>query len=280
MKNELDKETKAMLEGLIGDFSFLTSMIYDLSIKFEGVKAPERVALSTYFLGHIFDCSFSTLALLPYNEHSKIDEENFDIFFHLSIFRNIIEAINNMYYFSLEQITPDEEKFRSLLFEIHLDSEAKKIASLLGFNQTLKEIDEEKVEERKEEMRNNSFFKSLNLGLQKELLQGKRYSHLTQYDLAEKRGMKKDYFNGIYKFLSGYTHSVPIAINTFVTSKIQNFSKNFYATFLALILQSINWSISDMLLRMGDLWGYDIARKDSLEIVFHYYTLYHEDNQE
>lgn len=279
MEKELESNLNSDLESLIHDFSFLTSMIYDLSMKFEGMEAPKRVAMSTHFLAHVFDCCYSTLILLPYNEHSKIDNKNFDIFFHLSIFRNIIETLNNMYYFSLENISPIEEEFRILLFSIHKDSEAKKIATYLGFDQSLEAMDEEQASKRKEKMKNNTFFLSLPIGFQKELLKGKIFSHLTQYELSEKRGLEKNFFSGIYKFLSNYTHSAPLALDTIATSKIHDFSVNLYSSFLALILQNINWSISDMLLRMSDLWEFDIAREDSLRIVSRYINIYNEEEE-
>ncbi len=102
-------------------------------ISFENISAPIRKVISTHFLAHIGDSCVSILKLLPYNELFATDDKEFAVFFNLSLFRNIIEATNNLYYFSLEDISEEESNFRLLLFSYHNELETLNMAELLLF---------------------------------------------------------------------------------------------------------------------------------------------------
>jgi len=269
-KNLLEEDIKESLSDIISDFELIVKMLHEMSYKFENVTAPIRKAISTHFLAHIGDSCVSILKLLPYNELSATNDKEFAIFFNLSLFRNVIEATNNLYYYSLEEITEEESNFRLLLFYYHNELETLNMAELLSFETTIKEIDVKQIEEKKYEILKDPIYLSLDKNLKKLIIDGKRYSHLTQTEIAKRRGIDFKYFRGLYKLLSGYTHSLPFAMDSIAVSTVHNFSINFYASILNIVIYFLNSCLADILLRMGKFWDLHLSKSDESEIVYEY----------
>lgn len=153
-----------------------------------------------------------TIHLESFKRNLKIDSKSrIDISVLASIARMLIEAHNILSYFCDTSITTAEVEFRSWLYILHYDHDVLAILKKLEFT------DQDSIVSRFSmtngmsisKLEGNSYFKSLSVKEQKQLLLG----HKAVYWRGRRpKGspFPKETEEGIYKLLSNYVHSFPL----------------------------------------------------------------------
>jgi len=102
------------------------------------------------------------------------------------------------------------------------------------------------------------------------LIDGKRSTHLTQFDIAKRRTLGLDHFKGMYKLMSIQTHTAPLSINFNVVGARFNNRNEFSITLIELTLNYSSHFVAEVIQSISNLWNFKFAKKESEAIVTDY----------
>ncbi|WP_313035007.1 DUF5677 domain-containing protein [Acinetobacter sp.] len=127
-----------------------------------------------------------------------------------SLTRNIMECYQTLFYLCFDDVSNEELKARKYLFNIH-DYYSRRtffsfVPEAIENNRENIEIEEFVINQ----LKGNSFFKTLSEQQQKNYLKGKNAFFISREEIEEKEGVSKDDFRFWYKFLSSNVHSYPM----------------------------------------------------------------------
>lgn len=256
------------LENLADDFELITEIGYDLSQKFDGVDTDNRrKKVSTYYLAKIVPECISQLKILPWSSFSD-REDLFDFSSFCSLGRNIIEAANLHWYYCVDEVSKTEIEFRFLLYDYHDLTTIYRLGAFLGT--TPEDLNTLKTKRHKTrgKIEAHSIFNELGNETKRQIIKGRKCSHLSQTELSMKRALDMDFFNGIYKLLSNNVHSTPSAISTMVHTRIHG--KELEEAYTVLLLTYVPSFVADMIKTIGKMWDLEFAKTESEEIIEHY----------
>lgn len=264
------KEIKTVLD----DFIVLTEIGCDLSQHFGGLYVQdERKTRSTHYLAKIIDNCFSILKLIPENKYSTENEKYLDVSSVLSLSRNLIETSNIFWYLIGEKNSELEFELRTDILKYH-----DYISMEIIFNQLLFENESanylnEKKNEYKIKIENNPNFQLLDKNSKNLIVNGKKSTILTQFEIAEKRGINLQDFKAYYKLMSVHTHSSPTAITNLVYTQGVDQQSNIDSIILSLVINYNSYFLATLIKTVTELWEMRFAKSASKKLVEKYAVL-------
>jgi hypothetical protein len=256
------------LQELIADFDLITEIAYDLSQQFDGVNTDNRRGkVSTYYLAKMVPECMSLLRLLPGSRFTA-SGDLFDFPSFCSVSRNLIEASNLHWYYSVDNISLEISEFRFLLYDFHDYRSMIHIGEFIGVGEHELNVLRTKYAELKNAIKNNSVFDEVSSDVQRQILKGRKCSDFDQTEIARRRGLDIEEFRGVYKLLSTNTHSTPFAINAVVDERLRGEGGN--EAFACLILPYVAKFVADTIRTTGLGWGIEFAKEKSEKVIEFY----------
>jgi len=138
----------------------------------------------------------------------EIERERFcDVSSVASLCRNLIEASNRLFYFSVEQIPIDEAKMRLNIYEYSGAYAHKGILKFLnGSPEILKELEND-IARLKTELENSVAFQKLPRDVKRRILDGQQAQTVSHAQIAKQRGHNEFVFRADRQYLSSHIHS-------------------------------------------------------------------------
>lgn len=261
------------LKNLASNFELIVEIGYDLSQKFDGVDTDNRrKKVSTYYLAKIIPECMSLLKILPWSRLSKDDIFDFSSF--CSLARNIIEGSNLHWYYCVDEIGEAEVDFRFMLYDYHDNTTIYRLGEFLGDSPEELSGIEAKRKNIRIQLEANPIFCALDEAARKQIIKGRKCSHLIQAEIAKRRGLDVDFFNGVYKLLSSNVHSTPSAIRSIVHARV--FGRDLEEAYTGLLLTYVPSFVAHMINEIGKMWGLQFALNGSEEIIRNYSDLLYE----
>jgi hypothetical protein len=272
LKKTPSSEDKLGFEYLL-DFQTLNEIGFHLSQKFNGLTVDSLIKTkSTHLLAKIIDNCFTLLKLIPESNLDKFKDGYLDFHSTLSLIRNIIEQANNHWYLIVDQTSKEESDLKFLLFDYHDTLSLELIRKNLFLDEGTDEFLNEQKTVLQTAIETNTAFKLLDRNKQKMILKGKKSSLLTQFEIAEKRGINLEEFKSYYKLMSTSTHSSPTSLKILAFENINDSKKPNELT-EGLLFMSLNYCcffLADLIKSTSDLWGFEISNKEAKEIIEKY----------
>jgi hypothetical protein len=196
----------------LSDLNVLIKGTFQLSVWLTELKGDTRKRIVSILFAKINLCALSITKLLPPDSKShaakEMERERFcDVSSVASLCRNLIEASNRLYYFSVEPVREEEAKMRLKIHEYHAVCGHKAIMKFLNLDeQRRKELDRE-LAKLKVELEALEQFQKLPANIKKRIFEGKQGEALSQPEIAKRRGRNEGAFRADYKYLSSHIHS-------------------------------------------------------------------------
>jgi len=270
--NELKEEwLDGVDDDIIDDFDLLVEIAYDLSQQFEGVTTKDkRKVYATHLLAKSVHSCFALLKFFPESKFNKFSDPFIDFSSVASLSRNLIELTNIHWYLTVDNCTTQEQELRLSVFDYHDSFSMKFITERLNFNETDINILNNRIKSIKDVIEKNSHFQSLSKNVKKMILDGKRSSVLTQFEITEKRNIDIEEFKGYYKLMSVETHSSPTSIGLLSFTRSYDGDWEMYSAFSYLLLHYTAAFLADLIKTTGEMWGFEFAKEQSEEVVKEY----------
>ncbi|MFQ5791255.1 MAG: DUF5677 domain-containing protein [Acidobacteriota bacterium] len=127
--------------------------------------------------------------------------------------RVLMETYYVFFYLCADIVNQDEENFRFALWQYH--SEAERLRMLQTFGSRDPRLAElrHNVEQLKDRLLDDAFYKSLKLSQRRRLRNGERGLHLTNAELSARARIEPNYYRSVYKLLSQYVHTYSFSIS-------------------------------------------------------------------
>lgn len=130
-----------------------------------------------------------------------------------SLCRNLIEAYHVLLYVVSPPEDEEDREFKEALWEYHEAFERHAMLSIsLPNSKRLPEASRPLIRCR-ERLQRSSRFQQLSSGYQKELLQGRKFSTLSNIELSKAAGISESLYRAEYKYCSTFAHSSPFSIS-------------------------------------------------------------------
>jgi hypothetical protein len=257
--------------NIISDFELLTEIGCDLSQHFGGIYVNDEIKTkSTHLLAKAIDNSFSILKLIPDSKYSEGKEHYFDISAVFSLCRNLIELSNIYWYLIDDKIEQDEFEFRTDILKYHDYISTDFIFNRILYDEKNVEYLENKISEFSEKIKNNSHFEKLDKQTKKFILNGKKSTLLTQFEIVEKRGLDLEEFRAYYKLMSVHTHSSPASITQLVYTQGMETDGEFNNLMLSFLIMYSGSFLANLIKSTTELWEMKFAKKESEKIIYEY----------
>jgi hypothetical protein len=208
----LSTPTNEEYKTALTDLNDLIKAAFQLSVWLTELKGDTRKQIASILFAKINLCALSITKLLPPDSKAyvarEMEGERFcDVSSVASLCRNLIEASNRLYYFSVESVTQNEAKMRLKIHEYHAICVHRAIMKFLNLNEEgCKELNSE-LAELKLELKGFAEFKRLPAHIQKRIFEGKQGEAFSQAEIAKRRGRDEKAFKADYKYLSSHIHS-------------------------------------------------------------------------
>lgn len=165
-----------------------------------------------------------SIAILKLTPNSKLFEipNNFkvwDISSLAVLVRALIETYNVFFYLIIDEVDEIELEFRFLLWHLHSECERLRMLKSIGSTNPIIKVVEKDIEDYKQKLLNNDFFKSKNSKERSSFRKGEVGIVLTNSQISEKAGISVNFYKSAYKFLSSYTHTFPFSIQQIAVFK-------------------------------------------------------------
>lgn len=170
----------------------------------------------SHIFGNICMKIVSILKLLPKSSFYQTvnNVEFWDMSSVCILTRSLIEAYNVFYYLSIDETDKDGLEFRYLFWNLSEDCERLNMLEQINSKNT--EVSRRNMEEFKEKIKNNEFYKKCD---KKIFNERKKYGiFLTNNQISEKAGII-NYYKSTYKYLSNYVHICPLSISQIAAFK-------------------------------------------------------------
>lgn len=261
-------------QTVLDDFIILTEIGCDLSQHFGGLYVDdEKKTRSTHYLAKTIDNCFSILKLIPENKYSTENHKYLDTSSVLSLSRNLLETSNIFWYLIAEEISEFEFELRLDILKYHDYISMEQIFNQILFENESADYLNQKKNEYKMKIENNSNFQSLDKNSKNFILSGKKSTLLTQFEIAKKRGIDINDFKAYYKLMSVHTHSSPTAITNLVYTQGIDQGSNIDNIILSMIISYNSYFLADMIKTITELWDMKFAKVKSKQLVEKYSEL-------
>lgn len=282
--NELDKseiisEINSTLEkedigSAISYFNKFLDLLIDLTEQLHNLKIelePWQEYLEEYLFSYTLLCN-SHLHLAKGTYIQKKNYSIIDLNSNYLIARAEIENYYTFYYLFIQPENKSEYLFRYLLFKASGLKARQKFTTRSPESQDKQMQEKKRMEELKEEIKKNEYFRSFTSKKQKYLLKNLPAKTDNWVNLIKSADIKPNYFLDIWRLYSNYAHSEALSFLQFsdYMKDIKARKKsNFHTLFKSLILTSVY--IKDFLSLFSNLEKYyqdNINDKLKLELDF------------
>lgn len=208
MKSKVSLEYKNRIKALD---SVIRECI-SVSQNFAGIASPTG---AHYYASVLFTslCSrgVSLAILSPHSPWAKKKVEHWDFSSIAGIVRSILEVRIAFFYLCSEKIDSVEWNCRWNIFNLHDCNSRIHMFSELPENQERLDGFEFQANELRDRLKANSFFCSLPIKRQNELLKGKTAYLFPLEEIAVNAGVDLHHFRWLYKLLSSQVHGLPMS---------------------------------------------------------------------
>lgn len=157
----------------------------------------------------------STVSLLVMTPKSRLSEDrridHWDFSAIASLIRNLLECYLAFFYLVVDPKNDGEYRFRLCLMQLH--DCTSRIRMFRDFDPNYHELPDFKAQtdELRQRLSGLDQFSALPAKRQKQLLDGKRFLHVSQDELITRMNEDVAEFRGNYRFLSAHVHSLPLS---------------------------------------------------------------------
>jgi len=254
----------------ISDFETLSHIAYELSMQFEGLQTKDfRKGISTHYLAKMVSSCISLLRLYP-GSTMLDNNEPMDYPSIATLMRNILELSNNHWYLCTQTINDEELKFRLKLYDYHDSSSLLSIYQNIFSNDDFSKELEEDINRLKSQIENSPVYRGFNIKKRKKIIKGHKAYDLSQFQIAEKRGLNLKQFKGFYELFSIHTHSSPSSIKFVKTEKLNFDKQDISESFAELSLIYVSRFLSEFIKVIGENWGIEFAKEESFNLVYNF----------
>ncbi|WP_405568967.1 DUF5677 domain-containing protein [Winogradskyella sp. Asnod2-B02-A] len=260
--------------NVISDFELLTEIGCDLSQHFRGIYVDDEIKTkSTHLLAKAIDNSFSILKLIPDSKYSDDKENYLDISSVFSLCRNLIELSNIFWYLIDDNIEQNEFEFRIDILNYHDYISTDLIFNRIFYDEKNVEYLENKISEFKDKIENNPHFEKLDKQTKKFILNGKKSTLLTQFEIVKKRDLDLEEFRAYYKLMSVHTHSSPTSVTQLVFTQGMETDGEFNNLMLSFLIMYCGSFLANLIKSTTELWEMKFAKTESEKIINEYVSI-------
>lgn len=180
-----------------------------------------REEYGSYIFAKIVVHSIAILKMTPNSGLFEIPN-NFkvwDISSLAVLVRALVETYNVFFYLIIDEVDEKELEFRFLLWHLHSECERLRMLKSIGSTNPVIQDVEKDIEDYREKLLNNDFFKRKNSEERTSYRKGEVGIALTNSQISEKAGISVNFYKSAYKFLSSYTHTFPFSIQQIAVFK-------------------------------------------------------------
>lgn len=256
---KIDKDYREVLT------KFSKTLLHSMwaSGKANNLNAGDRHYWGSVLFTRIVLISTSILTLCP--ESELCSTKNWDFGSVASLVRNLHECSLMFFYLAIETISSDEWRARLNVMQLHDNSERHRMFSDLS--STGSDSDDHIYQLHQTDLKNrllaNSFFLSLDKGVQKKLLKAESAKILTFKEISERMGDGKKFIWGWYRFFSSHTHTTPLSfyrLSEQGRTGVENDIDKAYKTLaLDFANQVLTRTLNDFTVSFSDLVEFDFA---------------------
>jgi hypothetical protein len=205
------------IENILGNYAELLKA-YDEAVcesvavgqKISGRMVEPHLGFATHIFTRICGHAVSLIRAVPKSRWVRSDFEHWDFSSVAGHSRSILEGILLFNYVIAEPESPDA--WSAKINVMHLNDCNRRLRLFKSSEDNLQlEFFSVQAEELKERLNGNSWFISLDLKLQKELLLGKHLTILNRDELLNLAGWDKLDYDVLWDVLSQYTHVLPFS---------------------------------------------------------------------
>jgi len=202
------------------DFNGLLHATFQLSVKLNKLVGDSRKQIASALFAKINLCALSITKLLPKNSEISpremtvmMEPDRFcDVSSIASLCRNLTEASNLLYYFGVEEVSPEEIQLRLQIGDYQALKGSIAVFHLIGYEgEHLDELQQELVK-LKTALEISPAFMELDSWARKQILDGRKAATISHREIACRRGLAADQFSADYRHLSSHVHSDAYAL--------------------------------------------------------------------
>ena len=230
------------------DTQHLANFAFRLSVDNTGLKTKSwhEIEGSILFAKICLHCR-SILTLLPGSQyfHPTFNQTSWDFASIAALVRALIETYHVFYYLAVEQVSAIDREFRKLLWIFHSEHERFLMLKYINSKSENLHTVEKNSRNWKDQLSNCSYFNTLSNNEKQKWLSGKFACSVSPAEISENSGINKNYFRGVYKYLSNYAHATGFGIaqmDSMRTERGAYFQQ--YATMLQYVQCYLAFSIS------------------------------------
>ena len=185
------------------DFNGLLRATFQLSVKLNELVGDSRKQIASALFAKINLGALSITKLLPKDSEilprektMAMEPDKFcDVSSIASLFRNLVEASNFLYYFAIEDVSPEEIQLRLQIADFQAVKSSVAVLHLVNCeNERLKELEQD-LANLKTALESAPDFMALASSTRKQILQGRKAATISQREIASLRGLAADQFS-------------------------------------------------------------------------------------
>jgi hypothetical protein len=202
------------------DFNGLLQATFQLSVKLNELVGDSRKQIASALFAKINLGALSITKLLPENAEILPREKTVamnpnrfcDISSIASLFRNLVEASNLLYYFGVEEVSAEEIELRLQIGDYQAVKRTISILRLVNYEgEQLSDLEHE-LAKVKAALKGLPRFMVLGSATRKQILEGRKTATISHQEIASRRGLSADRFRADYGHLSSHVHSDAYAL--------------------------------------------------------------------
>ena len=230
------------------DTQHLANFAFRLSVDNTGLKTKSwyEIEGSILFAKICLHCR-SILTLLPGSQyfHPAFNQTLWDFASIATLGRALIETYHAFYYLAVEEAPTNVREFRKLLWIFHSEHERFLMLKYINSKSENLHTVEKNSRNWKDQLSNCSYSNALSKKEKQKWLSGKYACAVSPALISENSGINKNYYHGVYKYLSNYAHATGFGIaqmDSMRTERGAYFQQ--YATMLQYVQCYLAFSIS------------------------------------
>jgi hypothetical protein len=209
------------------DFNGLLHATFQLSVKLTKLVGDSRKQIASALFAKINLGALSITKLLPKDAEILprektivMDPERFcDVSSIASLYRNLVEASNLLYYFAVEEVSEEEIQLRLKIGDYQAVKGSIAVLRLVNYKGDRLEHLQHELAKLKTTLESSPIFMTLSAGTRKQILDGRRTATASHREIALRRGLAADKFSADYRHLSGHVHSDAYALLDLLAGK-------------------------------------------------------------
>lgn len=133
--------------------------------------------------------------------------------------RAVIDTYFALFYFAVDKDSDEQIELRHVVGNYNLAKHRHQILDFIGSEHSETPEVSGTVDKALADLRRNAIFQGLEQSEKRDIEDGRKSILLTNSALAQRAGISPRFYRGMYKYLSGHVHTLPIAIQQMNTPK-------------------------------------------------------------